>query len=32
MAKFSLNIVTDSAAIAEDGREFELARILRAVP
>lgn len=29
MAKFTLNIETHSAAIAEDGREFELARILR---
>lgn len=32
MAKFSLNIVTDSAAVAEEGREFEIARILRTVP
>lgn len=32
MAKFSLNIVTDAAAVAEDGREHEIARILRTVP
>lgn len=29
MAKFILNIETHSAAVAEDGRETEVARILR---
>ena len=29
MAKFSLNIETHSAAVAEEGREHEIARILR---
>lgn len=30
MATFTLKIETDSAAIAEDGREHEIVRILRA--